>query len=270
MEHEVKGPGTYVQKVRRDTQRYLEDLLAENEKLRRLSAVCEDQAAALRHAATRSEEVTRTLREELRNEQEQHATLRSRLDEIEGENRTFSERYVQVEQQNTDLANLYVASYRLHGTLDRGDVLEAIKEIIINLLGCEELAVFETHPEASELRLAAWFGIDTETYSSLPIGPGLIGGVAESGEAFHAETSDDTGRTPLDEHLTACIPLKVDDQVTGAIAIFRLLPQKEHGLGALDHEMLDLLSAQAGIALYSTTLHARSKAENGVIGLNDG
>ncbi len=261
MKHEVKGPGAYVETVRQNTQRYFEDLLAENEKLRRLSAGLEDEIAALKRTAARSEDAVQVLHEELRNEQQEHAALRRRLEEIEGENRTFSERYVHVEQQNTDLANLYVATYRLHATLDRHEVLDAIQEIIINLLGCEELAVFELDPEAAELRLAASFGVDTDTYRQLAVGEGLIGDVAKSGEAYYAETSDDAGSMPLDEHLTACIPLKVEDRVTGAISIFRLLPQKEDGLGALDHELLDLLSAQAGAALYCSALHTRSESK---------
>jgi len=35
MSNEVDGPGAYVNEVRRNTQRYVEDLMAENEKLRR-------------------------------------------------------------------------------------------------------------------------------------------------------------------------------------------------------------------------------------------
>ena len=49
----------------------------------------------------------------------QLASLKDRLTAIEEESRDFSARYVEVEQQNTNLANLYVASYQLHGTLDR-------------------------------------------------------------------------------------------------------------------------------------------------------
>src|ERR1051326_6404126 len=64
------------------------------------------------------------------------------LEEIQRLNHTladFSSRYIDVEQQNTNLANLYVATYQLHGTLDRDRVLAAIKEVIINLIGSEEL-----------------------------------------------------------------------------------------------------------------------------------
>src|ERR1051325_8315784 len=69
--------------------------------------------------------------------------LRARVTEAEEESRDFAARYVDVEQQNTNLAHLYVASYQLHGTLDRERILAAIKEVIINLIGSEELAIWE-------------------------------------------------------------------------------------------------------------------------------
>ena len=42
-------------------------------------------------------------------------------------------------------------------------------------------------------------------------------------------------------------------QAGGAIAVFRLLPQKA-GLQPLDRDLLELLRAQAGLALYCTRL----------------
>ena len=260
MENQVKGPGAFVQRVRQDTQRYVQDLLDENEKLRCQIVGLEDHAGTLKRRMASAEDELRLLRAELTGEREEHEGLRHRLEEVQGQSRTFSERYVQVEQQNTDLANLYVAGYRLHGTLDREDVLAAIQEIIINLVGCEELAIFEIDSAGSRLQLVSSFGIDTGVYQSVSVGSGLIGAVAHSGEAYLVGKSDTNGSLPLDAHLTACIPLSVDGRVTGAIAMFQLLPQKEEGLGMLDYELLDLLSAQAGVALYCTALHAQSAA----------
>ena len=59
------------------------------------------------------------------------------------------------------------------------------------------------------------------------------------------------------EGLVACIPLKLDNDVTGLIAIFSLLPHKP-GLEALDHELFDLLATHAATALYCTSLHEGS------------
>ena len=42
---------------------------------------------------------------------------------------------MQVERQNSELINLYVASHRLHSTLEYDQVVQIVKEIAINLLG---------------------------------------------------------------------------------------------------------------------------------------
>lgn len=247
---------SYVEKVRHETQRYVQDLLQENAQLRRHVACLQSDKESLLKDKSDLEEQFATLRKALDRHQQEQENLRQKLKDIEAENQRFSDRYAEVEAQNNNLANLYVASYRLHGTLDRHEVLEAIKEIVINLIGSEELAIFEMSREGTVLELADSFGLETGTYQSIPVGTGIIGRVAAIGETYVAGQSDDAPRVSQEEHLTACIPLRVDDRVRGAVAVFRLLPQKTSGLGALDHELFELLATQAATALYSTSLRA--------------
>jgi len=180
--------------------------------------------------------------------------LHSLLSDIQEESRRASERYVEVEQQNTNLANLYVASYQLHGTMDRQRVLDAIKEIVINLIGSEELAIFEVNEEREELSLADSFGIDAANWRTIPLDSesGILGLVSVSGVRFVAGDSplQATGR---EKGLTACIPMKLDERVIGAIAIFSLLPQKSE-LQPVDIELFDLLASHGATALYCTRL----------------
>jgi len=185
---------------------------------------------------------------------DENRRLHDLLSEIQEESRKSSERYVEVEQQNTNLANLYVASYQLHGTLDRERILESMKEIIINLIGSEELAIWEVDEQREELKLAASFGIDQEPWRAIPLdsNSGLVGIVTASGERYIAGQSPMTpeGR---DTQLLACIPLKLDDRVIGAIGIFSLLAQKQ-GLEPVDFELFDLLATHGATALYCTRL----------------
>lgn len=144
------------------------------------------------------------------------------------------------------LTNLYVASSRLHESLDRGEVLRAIQEILINLLGSEELAVFELSEDRSALELVDSFGVEREKFARIPLGSGSIGKVAEAGQAVEGT-----------EGLIACVPLMLGERAVGAVALFSLLPQKTGGLQQVDRELLDLLRAQAGVALYCTRLLKR-------------
>jgi len=183
---------------------------------------------------------------------EENERLRSRLAEVEEVSRDFAERYVEVEQQNTNLANLYVASYQLHGTLARARVLAAIKEVIINLIGSEELAIWEMDEGGHALALVDSFGIDEIRWAhvSLDQHAGIIGLSAATGQRFVIGESV-LAPSGAQEHLTACIPLKLDDTVIGLIGIFRLLPQKS-GFESIDFELFDLLGSHGATALYCT------------------
>lgn len=170
--------------------------------------------------------------------------------ELENRNREYSERYVEIEQQNTHLANLYVASYQLNGTLERERVVAAIQEIVINLIGSEELAIWQIDDELDALTLIGSFGIDARAWAGVPLGSGIVGHVAWTGERYVAADGD-TRPLGREQHLTACIPLKLDEKVVGVIGIFRLLQQKQ-GLEPVDFELFDLLGSHAATALYCT------------------
>ncbi len=260
MSDDAKEVGTYVHKVRDSTRRYVHDLLSENEKLGVLAATLESENAQLKEEKLRLQERLLTAREELDRVRGEEVSLQRRLANVEAIQKHFSEQFDQVEQQNSNLANLYVASYRIHATLDRKEVLTIIQEIIINLIGCEELGIFEVNSNGSALSLLTSFGIDPARYQTIPLGLGLIGHAALTGETYLAAHTHKSGTRGLPEEadLTACIPLKLDGKVTGAIGLFRLLPQKPC-LEALDHELFDLLATHAAMALYCTGLHAAAR-----------
>ena len=209
----------FLEKVATDNREYVQALLEENERLGKLVA-------------------------------ELDSALNTTRAEMESRNRDFAERYLEVEQQNTNLANLYVASYQLNGTLDRERVVAAIQEIVINLIGSEEVGIWELDEELSALWLTGSFGINAREWAGVPLGSGVVGTVAGTGERF---VISETLVKPFgrEEHLTACIPLKLDDKVVGVIAIFRLLQQKQ-ALEPVDFELFDLLGSHAASALYCT------------------
>lgn len=248
--------GQYVQKVREDTNRAVAEVMGQNERLRVMVATLESDRSRLLVEKIRLQEQLMNVREDLAERIEEHSALLRRLSEVQRENESVAGRFVEIETQNTNLANLYVAGYQLHGSLDRRQVLDAIKEIVINLIGSEDFAIFERDGE-ERLRMIDWFDEPPVMFREVSFGEGIIGRVASTGEAFVA--NGDQGRSV---GMAACVPLQVDGRVTGAIAIFRLLPQKHDGLGSLDEELLGLLASQAGIALYCTSLHATALQES--------
>src|SRR5688572_14859215 len=111
---------------------FTEELMSENERLRYRLVHLETEKMNL--ANTLQKEVER-LRLENGQLSQQLEFLSDRSEEIESENKDFVLRYIEVEEQNESLANLYVASHNLHSTLDPQEVLQCIKEILINMVG---------------------------------------------------------------------------------------------------------------------------------------
>jgi nitrate/nitrite-specific signal transduction histidine kinase len=197
------------------------------------------------------------MREQLDRQRQERVCLQQQIAEIETDHQHFTEEFEAIEHQNSNLANLYVASYRLHGTLDRDEVLSTILEILIDLVGTEEIGIFELDREQTVLKLTASHGIDEGRYRSIPLGAGAIGRVGQTGDSHFGSGDPSLEEIEDEEDVTACIALKVDGTVTGAITVFGLLPQKQ-GLEPIDHELFEFLATHAATAIYCTALHARS------------
>lgn len=237
----------YVKQVRENTRRYVEEMRLENERLSLLVSSLESERLLLENRLI-------AIQSELDLQISERAKLLERIEEVEGERQHWARDAADIEEQNNNLANLYVATYGLHGTLNRGEVIDVIKEIIANLIGSEEMAVFELDSERKSLELLASQGVDPARYRSLPEGPGVIWQAVHEGTCYIAGHCDwDVAPLDHESSLTACIPLKLDGRVTGAITLFRLLGHK-HGLQPLDFELFDLLGSQAGVALHCTRL----------------
>ena len=98
----------------------------------------------------------------------ENARLRRDLAQVTAERDRLSEQLVAAEAQGASLVKLYVSNRRLNEAADRGDALEAIKEVIISVLGCEEFAILAHDADSSRLTLAASFGIDDSFLSASP------------------------------------------------------------------------------------------------------
>ncbi|PTL76428.1 GAF domain-containing protein [Vitiosangium sp. GDMCC 1.1324] len=170
----------------------------------------------------------------------QVATLRAELSDTEA--------------QMTNLINLCVASHRLHETCDRRELFDVLREIINNIVGSEELGIFELDRARSALSLVYSMGIEPERFQCLSLGSGVIGHTALTGELFIAS---DGARSPAagnETGLTACIPLRFCNRIWGVIAIFGMLPQKP-ALKDQDRELFALLEKQAGLVLATSETH---------------
>ncbi len=209
---------------------------------------------------TRSKEFTEELLRENERLRSRLAQLQGAVEQLQQENKDFSSRYAEVEEQNNSLANLYVATYQLHSTLDFREVVEIVKEIIINLVGADAFAILLLDENTNELQTIACEGQDEVPgidRISVPRGEGLLGSVAESGQSYYV--IDDIDGAPVSvERPIAVVPLKIKDHVIGLIAMYKLLQQKR-SFTAVDFELFALLAAHAATAIFSSNLYSQSE-----------
>ncbi len=184
---------------------------------------------------------------------EQVAELEKRIESVQKENQDFANMCVEVQEQSDAITNLYVASHRLHATVEPTQVMKIILEILVELVGAEDFGVFLLDEKKNALELMAGEGIDEKIPArTLPAGEGVIGEVASSGEAFYFEpqgVSELEARLPM-----AAVPLHMNSNAVGVIVIYKLLSQKP-SFSSIDHQLLQLLAEDAATALANARLH---------------
>lgn len=212
------------------------------------------------HGAGRDDEVRQltaelaVAHEALEQRRDSEERLRAEVVELERENRRACDEFVAIHEQHTVISNLCVALSRLHGSIDRKEVLAAIEEIVVNLVGSEEVAIYELAPGGGRLLLTHGIGVVGRAPSQVDLGAGVIGRAAESGCIYLAGAEAPCG--PEDEDVSACVPLVLASRVIGAVVVFRLLGHKP-GIDMADRELFRTLAHHGAIALHCASLAAR-------------
>ncbi|HEX6202893.1 MAG TPA: GAF domain-containing protein [Thermoanaerobaculia bacterium] len=182
--------------------------------------------------------------------------LEQRLHSAEADVKELAGRLVDSEHQAGRLMNLYVATYQLHSTLDPDEVQQTIAEIASNLLGARSFVLLLAHdgPEdGCDVALAEGVEGDERWQGTYRGGDPVVDATLADGilrlGAGAGGAADGGGE------LVAAVPLRVQQQVVGALVVLRLLDHKPI-LRPEDRDLLDLLSAHAASALFAARLYA--------------
>jgi chemotaxis protein CheD len=139
------------------------------------------------------------------------------------------------------------ALQRLEGCARPEEMLEVAAEIVSQLVGCEQFAMLGLNTAGTRFASASAMGLDRERVRQLMEAPGVLGRVARGDGAYVAGRTRGVSLSEPEAGLTACIPLRAGERISGVLALFGLLPQKR-GLDEEDLELLDLLSEYGGAA----------------------
>jgi len=153
-----------------------------------------------------------------------------------------------ITEQTLSRMQVAAAFQRLQTAANGPDALAAVGEIVSQLIGCEEYALFAAEPGRASLTLVAAVGINVAGLRGISAESGYIGRAASQGKMYIVSPFGALPGVPQETHLTACVPLRHGSRIAGVLALFRLLPHKGR-LATSDTELLGLLSAYGSAAL---------------------
>lgn len=142
---------------------------------------------------------------------------------------------------------LEAAQKRLRESVNRADTLEAIREIVTNLLGCEEIGLFTV--EAGNSGLLWSFGIDPERHGSLASFEESALHRVLQGEFHIAQMEHDDRVNYANPPLRVFVPILWKGRTAAVLVMVKLLPQKA-AFDEADLELVKMLSDEAGGALF--------------------
>ena len=138
------------------------------------------------------------------------------------------------------------AELRLQECTNQGDAFEAVREIVANLFGSEEMVLFGVDPP-KHLWWRLWsFGVTDEDCCIWQVlTPPVLKGLF-AGEVFLGSTVPCAG---LNAPVTAFVPIVLNGHTVAVLVIFRLLRQKSD-VETADIDLLKVITDRAGSALF--------------------
>lgn len=250
----IKERETFVRSFLKKGVEYTELLIDENQELRReLLALKSDNTRLRSHLA--SDDAIRDLVKTIEKLESERRELLAGLSELERTEKEHEGRQAEIEQEVNDLANLYIANFQLHAGLSPRRVVRHLCDMMGQFVGADAFAIYLVDEGAKQIVLAASENL-TAPPQTIDVGAGPIGEACMTGirrvreERLHEGSLDDP---------VAILPIVVEGRAVGAIAIARLLEQKREWV-SVDHELFELVHAQAGVALIASNLYATQSA----------
>jgi len=150
---------------------------------------------------------------------------------------------------------LEAAQKRLRESVGQADALDAIREIVANLLGCEEIGLFTVGQGKSGLLWS--FGIDPQQHGTLDtFGTGALECVLQ-GQYHIAQVAHEGQNHRAEPALRVFVPICLNGNTVAVLVMLRLLPQKL-GFDEADIRLVKLLSRETGRALFERSASAEA------------
>jgi transcriptional regulator with GAF, ATPase, and Fis domain len=170
---------------------------------------------------------------------------------IEADSVQFHRHAVEFSDDLSVWTKLYTVSQTMLSAIHENKILSAVGEVCSNLLGCEEVAIVDVSRANGRVRFLAAEGISSTTRRGVAASGKALDSQIQSGNLWIVSDNDDQRSAEL-EHLgvSALVPLWSDEESSGAILLFKLLPQRT-GFDTEDRRVLQFLSTRIGECMRS-------------------
>ena len=163
-----------------------------------------------------------------------------------------NEKIGQIEKRLATMERLIEASRSIADSLDPYDATNTIIKEACSILGADRASIFTVSNDKSHLILMVAEGAKN---IEVPIGVGIAGGVAATGESVNIpDCYNDSRFDPSFDKKTGyktnnifCAP--IGDSTGEIVGVLQILNKADGPFGAEDEEICRILTAQAGIAL---------------------
>ena len=160
------------------------------------------------------------------------------------------------------LENLLSAARSISTKLDPFEAHECIIKECMRILGADRATLFQLDANANELEILVAKGVKS---IKLPMGVGIAGSVAETGETINIpDAYEDSRFNPQSDRETGyktksilCHPVRNAEGAT--VGVIQAINSKNGVFSAVDEEVVDILATQAGIALNNAILFTKTE-----------
>ncbi|MGZ6347035.1 MAG: GAF domain-containing protein, partial [Anaerolineales bacterium] len=164
-------------------------------------------------------------------------------------------------QDLKEINALYLLSQGLAASLDPDQLMKDVVKLLQLYFGYYHVQIYVTDPQSGDLIARCGAGNIGDQLSEqgfrLPVGAGIVGHVAETGQPFVTNDADNIiffNRNPLlpDTQSELSIPIKVENQVLGVLDIQQTPPGR---LNPRDIQLLTAVADQLAVALQKANLY---------------
>ncbi len=172
---------------------------------------------------------------------------------------TNSRLFHETRQKADEFASLFDIAQALMGSMDMEEIVSKILDSAQRLVRADEGFIFEKVEGSEEMRCIAASGSYQDQIKSMKIrvGEGITGWVAKEGVGVNLAEAELDPRvkqvngTPVEEESLISLPLKIKDEVIGAMTVYRL---GHRPFSESEFRLITIFSSFAASALYNARL----------------